>query len=294
MRYLITGGTGFIGRALGASLLAEGHTLAVLTRDPVTAQQRLPAGVRAVCELQDVGPVDVVINLQGENLSSGRWTEARKLAFRSSRVDFTRRLVDWMIQLPQPPEVLVSGSAIGWYGDRGDEVLTESSTPGSDFSARLCRDWETEALRAAQAGTRVCLLRTGIVLDREGGALGKMLPAFKLGAGGPLGPGTQWMSWISREDLLRMIRWMVDTQRQGVFNGTAPQPARNLDFTRALGRALHRPTVLPMPALVLRVLFGEMAGLLLGSQRVLPDAALASGFQFHHATLDAALDAIVR
>lgn len=294
MRYLITGGTGFIGRALCASLLADAHELTVLTRDTASARKRLPEAVCIVSALQEVGPVQAVINLQGENLSSGRWTEARKLAFRSSRVDFTRALVAWMATLPRAPEVLVSGSAIGWYGDRGDEVLTEASTPGADFAATLCRDWEAEAMRAARAGTRVCLLRTGIVLDHTGGALGKMLPAFKLGAGGPLGPGTQWMSWISREDLVRMIRWLIDTQRQGAFNGTAPQPARNSAFTRALGRALHRPTFLPMPAFALRALFGEMSGLLLGSQRVLPDAARASGFQFQHETLKAALDAVVR
>lgn len=294
MHYLITGGTGFIGRALCASLLADCHEITVLTRDPAGARRRLHHEVRIARELHEVGEVQAVINLQGENLSAGRWTEARKCAFRSSRVDFTRALVEWMGQQARVPEVLVSGSAIGWYGDRGDELLTESSHPGSDFAATLCRDWESEALRAAAAGTRVCLLRTGIVLDHEGGALGKMLPAFKLGAGGPLGPGTQWMSWISREDLVRMIRWMVDTGRQGVFNGTSPQPVRNRDFTQALGRALRRPTVLPMPVFALRALFGEMSGLLLGSQRVLPDAARASGFQFHHETLNAALDAVAR
>lgn len=294
MRYLITGGTGFIGHALCASLLADHHDVTVLTREPALARAVLRAEVRIARQLHEVHDIQAVINLQGEKLAAGRWSDKRKLAFRSSRIDFTRDLVAWMARQPQPPEVLVSGSAIGWYGDRGDEVLTETSTPGSDFAAQLCRDWETEALKAEALGTRLCLLRTGIVLHHDGGALAQMLPAFRLGAGGPLGPGTQWMSWITREDLVRMIRWLVDARMRGVFNGTAPQPLRNADFVRALGRRLRRPAVLPMPALVLRALFGEMSTLLLGSQRVLPDAARASGFSFRHQTLTAAFDSVVR
>lgn len=294
MRYLITGGTGFVGRALCASLLADHHEITVLTREPAKARAVLRADVRIARQLHEVGDIQAIVNLQGENLSAGRWSERRKLAFRTSRVAFTRELVAWMARQSVPPSVLISGSAIGWYGDRGDEVLTETSTPGSDFAAQLCREWESEALKAEALGTRVCCLRTGIVLDHDGGALAKMLPAFRLGAGGRLGSGAQWMSWITREDLVRLIRWLIDSRARGVFNGTAPQPVRNRDFTRALGRSLKRPARLPMPALALRALFGEMSELLLGSQRVLPDAARAAGFSFRHETLQAALDSVVR
>lgn len=294
MRYLVTGGTGFVGRALCASLAADRHEITVLTREPARARARLRADVRIARQLHEVGEVQVIVNLQGENLSAGRWSERRKLAFGTSRVAFTRELVTWMARQSMPPAVLVSGSAIGWYGDRGDEVLTETSTPGSDFAAQLCRDWEDAALNAEEIGTRLCRVRTGVVLDHDGGALAKMLPAFKLGAGGPLGSGAQWMSWITREDLVRLIRWLIESRVRGVFNGTAPQPVRNRDFAAALGRSLKRPARLPMPAFALRALFGEMSELLLGSQRVLPDAARASGFSFRHETLQAALDSVVR
>lgn len=294
MRYLVTGGTGFVGRALCASLLADQHEITVLTREPAKARAVLRADVRIARQLHEVEDIQAVVNLQGESISDGRWTERRKLAMRTSRIDFTRDLVAWMARQPTPPTVLVSGSAIGWYGNRGDEVLTETSTPGSDFAAQMCLDWEAEALKAEALGTRLCRLRSGIVLDHGGGALAKMLPAFKLGAGGPLGAGEQWMSWITREDLVRMIRWLVESRAQGVFNGTAPQPVRNRDFARALGRSLNRPARLPLPAFALRALFGEMSELLLSSQRVMPDAARASGFSFRHETLTAAFDSVVR
>jgi len=293
MHTLITGGSGFIGRALSNRLLAEGHCVTVLTRKPTPATGL--QSNRAVRSLTDVGPVDAVINLQGENLASGRWTAARKRAFVVSRVDFTRELVEWISVSSKRPGVLVNGSAIGWYGDRRDETLTESSAPGEDFAAQLCRNWEAEALRAEALGLRVCRLRTGVVLDRDGGALKKMLPAFRAGAGGPLGSGGQWMSWITRHDLVRMILWLAQTPTlSGAFNGTAPEPLRQADFAKALGRALNRPAVLPMPEFVLRLLFGEMAGLLLGSQRVLPEAATTSGFRFDHADIEAALPAVLQ
>jgi uncharacterized protein len=294
MRYLVTGGTGFVGRALCAQLAAERREVTVLTRDPDAAARLLHPGIRVVSRLSDCGPVDTVINLQGENLSAGRWTTARKLTFRTSRIDFTRALVEWMGTRTQRPSALINASAIGWYGDRGDEVLTESSTGGNDFAATLCADWEAEARKAEALGLRVCRVRIGVVLDRDGGALAKMLPAFRMGAGGPLGPGTQWMSWITRRDLVRLLRWLAESSLYGVFNGVAPGAVRNAEFSRLLGRALKRPAVLPMPAFMLRAMFGEMSGLLLGSQRVMPDASRACGFSFEHPTLDAALDAVVR
>jgi uncharacterized protein (TIGR01777 family) len=293
MHTLITGGSGFIGRALSKRLLADGHHVTVLTRtpDPTSGLQ----ASRAVRTLAEVGPVDAVINLQGENLAAGRWTIARKGTFVSSRVDFTRDLVGWLSASSKRPAVLVNGSAIGWYGNRGDELLSESSTPGKDFAARLCSDWESEALAAETLGIRVCRLRTGIVLDRDGGALAKMLPAFRAGAGGPLGSGSQWMSWITRHDLVRMILWLAQTPTlSGAFNGTAPIPLRQADFAKALGRALHRPALLPMPEFALRLLFGEMAGLMLGSQRAIPEAAMASGFRFDQADIESALAAVLR
>ncbi|MGQ0697175.1 MAG: TIGR01777 family oxidoreductase [Panacagrimonas sp.] len=294
MHTLITGGSGFIGRALTAKLLADGHGISVLTRDPASAQRTLGSQVRAVRSLDEVGVIDSVFNLQGENLAAGRWTDARKRAFVVSRIDFTRELLAWMSRSSQRPVVLVNGSAIGWYGDRGDETLTESSTPGDDFAAQLCRDWESAALKAEGLGIRVCRVRTGVVLDRDGGALAKMLPAFRLGAGGPIGSGRQWMSWITRRDLVRLLVWLAQTPTlSGAFNGTAPVPVRQADFARALAGALHRPAVLPMPAFALRMLFGgEMAGLLLGGQRVLPQAALSLGFSFEHADIGSAMRAV--
>ncbi|WP_420465210.1 TIGR01777 family oxidoreductase [Panacagrimonas sp.] len=295
MKILITGGSGFIGQALCPALLAAGHQPCVLTRDPAAAQRRLGTAVAFAVALDQVRAVDAVINLQGENLAQGRWNAARKQRFRSSRVDFTHALVDWIAAQSAPPSVLVSGSAIGWYGDRGDQVLDESATPGDDFAAQLCRDWEAAAQRAEALGLRVCRVRIGVVLDPDGGALARMLPAFKLGAGGPLGRGRQWMSWIARADLVRLLVWLLAREdAAGVFNATAPEPLRQADFARALGGALHRPAVMPMPAFVLRALFGEMAELLLGSQHVLPVAAVDAGFSFDHGRIDAALISMLR
>lgn len=294
MNVLVTGGSGFIGRALCAAMRADGAQLTVLTRAPDRARAALPPGTRCIATLDAAQDIDTVINLQGEPLAAGRWNERLKAEFVRSRVEFTRNLVDWMRRQPVAPATLVSGSAIGWYGDRADEVLHESSAPGTDFAAQLCRDWETEAQRATELGTRVCRVRTGIVLDRDGGALARMLPAFRLGGGGRLGSGTQWMSWIARRDLVRMILWLAMTPGlSGAFNATAPAPVVNREFTRTLAGALHRPALLPMPAAVLRLLFGEMASLLLGSQRVLPRTAEAAGFRFDLPQLGPALDAIL-
>jgi hypothetical protein len=191
--------------------------------------------------------------------------------------------------------VLVSGSAVGWYGPRDDEELGEDAEPGGDFSAQLCRGWEAEAIKAEALGLRVCRVRTGIVLDAGGGALAKMLPPFRFGIGGRMGDGRQWMSWIARADLVAMIRWLIDSDAaSGAFNGTAPAPETNAGFARALGRALHRPAALPTPAFALRLLFGEMADLLLTGQRVVPRRALAQGFAFRFPRLGPALEAIVQ
>ncbi|MEL1265776.1 TIGR01777 family oxidoreductase [Pseudoxanthomonas putridarboris] len=294
MHVLITGGTGFIGTALCDRLLQAGHALTVLTRDPARARTRLSA-VRAIASLDEARDVEAVVNLAGEPLTAGRWNAARKQAFRTSRIGTTQQLVAWMARQPVRPRVLVSGSAIGYYGPRDDTPLDESASPGDDFAAQLCRDWETEAIHAEALDVRTCRVRTGIVLAADGGALAKMLPPFRLGAGGPMGDGRQWMSWIHRDDLVRLIQWLLDSDHAGgAYNGTAPQPATNRDFARSLGKALHRPALLPTPAPVLKLVFGEMAQLLLTGQRVLPAHALAEGFDFRFPTLDAALHDLLR
>lgn len=293
MRVLITGGSGFIGRALCAALGEAGHVPEVLTRDPGRAQALLP-GVPCRARLDEVGPVEAVVNLAGEPLAAGRWSAARKQAFRDSRIGSTRHLVGWIERQTARPRVLVSGSAIGYYGPRDDTALDESAAPGNDFSAQLCRDWEAEAVRAEALGVRTCRVRTGIVLGRDGGALARMLPPFRLGLGGPMGDGRQWMSWVHRHDLVALIGWLLETDSaHGAYNGTAPAPVRNADFARALGQALHRPARMPTPAFALKLAFGEMSDLLLTGQRVIPDHALREGFVFQHPTLDEALAEIL-
>lgn len=295
MKVLVTGGTGFIGTALLPVLLAAGHQVTVLTRN--AARVRVPSGVHCIERLDALNdtPPDAVINLAGENLGSARWTAASKGRFLDSRIGMTARLIDAFEHWSAPPKVLVSGSAIGWYGARGDEVLNERSTPGSGFAAELCQQWEGVAQAAETLGVRVACLRIGIVLGLPGGALGQMLPPFKLGLGGPMGSGQQWMSWIHRDDLVAMmLRLIEDPSLNGAFNGTAPDPVRNADFSRALGRALKRPAVLPMPGLALRLIVGEMADeLLLVGQKVLPQRAQAAGFAFRYPDLPAALGQVL-
>ncbi len=291
MQILVTGGTGFIGSRLCARLLAEGHAPIVLTRRPGRNPQ---PGIRSVATLDEVGPVQAVVNLAGEPLMDGRWSDARKQALRDSRIGTTQALLAWIAALPERPRVLVSGSAIGWYGPRDSTPLDETASPGHDFAAMLCRQWEAEALKAEDLGVRTCVLRTGIVLDRDGGALLKMLPPFRMGVGGPMGDGRQWMSWIHREDLVGMILWLLGNgQARGAYNGTAPGTVTNRVFATTLGEALHRPARLTTPAFALKVAFGEMAGLLLTGQNVEPVHALAEGFTFQYPSLPGALQAIV-
>ncbi|WP_313218761.1 TIGR01777 family oxidoreductase [Stenotrophomonas sp.] len=291
MQILITGGTGFIGRRLCARLLADGHTPIVLTRRPGRTPQ---PGIHSVGTLAEVGPVQAVVNLAGEPLIDERWSEARKQALHDSRIGTTQALLAWMAALPERPQVLVSGSAIGWYGPRDSTPLDETASPGHDFAAMLCRQWEAEALKAEALGVRTCVLRTGIVLEREGGALQKMLPPFRMGLGGPMGDGRQWMSWIHREDLVGMILWLLANGRaRGAYNGTAPGTVTNRTFATTLGEVLQRPARLTTPAFALRLAFGERAGLLLTGQNVQPAHALAEGFTFQHPSLAGALQAIL-
>ncbi len=270
MKVGVAGSRGFVGSALARALQTAG--------DVVIA---VPRGTG------EIGDAEVVVNLAGAPIAV-RWTERRKREILASRVEGTRRVVEAIAMREQPPRVLVSASAIGFYGDRGDEQLSEESTPGADFLARVVRDWE-----AAAAATRVrsVQLRFGIVLGPAGGALAKMLPPFRLGVGGRLGTGAQWMSWISLHDLVRVIRFAIDeSELGGPVNAVAPNPVTNTEFTATLGHVLHRPAVLPVPALALRAVFGEMAGLtMLASQRVRPLHLERAGFRFDHPSLERAL-----
>jgi len=298
MRALVTGATGFIGNRLISKL---DHPV-VLTRDPDRARATLGADVTAFAWDPTSGPppadafrgVDVVFNLAGENVGGGRWTKKRKAAIRESRVEGTRNLVAGIEALRERPRVLVSASAVGWYGDRGDEVLDETSAPGADFLAEVCGAWEAEARRAGALGLRVVTPRFGVVLGPGGGALSKMLTPFKMGVGGRLGSGLQWMPWIHRDDAVGiMLLAATAAGVSGPLNAVAPAPATNREFTRALGAALGRWTIFPMPGFMLRVVVGEFAKVLLSSQRVVPRAAEKAGYAFAHPGLEEALRASV-
>lgn len=292
MHYLITGGSGFIGRELCLSLYIGRHQVTVLTRNAQAARRVLPASVVVVEGLDNVHDVDVIVNLAGENLASGRWTPARKAALALSRIETTRALLAWLAPQPVKPAALISGSAVGWYGPSDDRELDESGPPGNDFAATLCRQWENEAEKAADFGVRVCRLRTGVVLSRAGGALARMLPLFQLGLGGPIADGTQWMSWIHRSDIVALITWLAtQDDARGVYNGTAPVPVRNAEFATLLGAAMHRPALLRTPGFVLRAALGEMADIVTTGQRVVPARALTDGFKFKFPDLPSALAA---
>ena len=286
MRIVVAGGTGFIGEPLVRRLIARGDDVYVLTRHP--AKVRAGRGL-AWEQAGEAAAADVVINLAGENVGGGRWSEERKKRIMESRVDATRALVEAVNARPNPRRTFINASAVGYYGLRGEEVLDETATPGGGFRAEVVKRWE-ELARRAEGAARLVILRFGVVLG-PGGALAKMRLPFRLGLGGPLGSGQQWMSWVDREDVLRMIEWAIDHDAaQGVYNVTAPNPVRNRDFTRALGRALHRPAFMPAPAFALRLALGEMADeMLLGGQRVIPARAQAEGFTFGYPDLDRAL-----
>lgn len=295
MRVLITGGTGFVGQALCPRLADAGHEVVVLSRQ---ARPALPRGAaRAVTRLDGEDPATYggVINLAGEPIGDARWTEARRRLLLESRVSTTARLVEWLAKSPRRPAVLVSASAVGWYGEQGEREITEETPPTPGFTHELCEAWEREAERAAALGLRVCRMRIGVVLDRGGGALAKMLPAFRMGAGGRLGSGRHWFPWIHREDLAAICQWLLEREdARGPYNCSAPRPVTNAEFTRELGRVLGRPTVLPMPEAALRLLFGDMAEILLVSDRMVPARLLAEGFRFRHPELGPALEAILR
>src|SRR5579859_1008207 len=301
MRVLITGATGFIGRALVPILLGEGHQLIALVRSEERARSLLGAEVETVALSADVKGLrealersQAVVNLAGESIIGGRWTEARRRVLVESRVQLTKQLVSAIAEARPRPKMLISGSAVGYYGDRGSEVLHESSSGGTNFLAQLCKDWEAAARLAEDSGLRVMSLRTGVVLGRDGGAMAQMLPPFRFGVGGPVGSGRQYMPWIHLHDLVRVIATaLTDDRYQGSVNCVAPEVATNREFASALGRALRQPAVVPVPGLALKVIFGEAAGVLLGSRRVEPRRLRQLGFCYRFPTLDQAVADIV-
>lgn len=298
MDYLITGATGFIGKRLVQQLLSGGNEVNYLGRK---RSKILDSRAAFYCwnpgepaPLSSVPTMDAIIHLAGEPIAQ-RWTDAAKRRIYASRVDATRELVTAIGELKHKPAVLVSGSAVGYYGDRGEEVLTESSVPGNGFLADLCVQWEREAVRAREFGVRVAPIRTATVLGREGGALKKMLTPFRLGIGGTFGSGKQWMPWIHIDDLVRLLIFAAGTDSvSGPLNGGSPQPVTNTQFTHALAQALHRPAVLPVPRFALKLALGEMAEFLFSSARVIPEATERSSFEFKYPQLDAALRAALQ
>ena len=296
LHVFITGGTGFVGRALCRVLDAAGCRVTVLSRQDSAAVARVCGGnvrpIASLAELHNIGAIDAVVNLAGESIAEGRWTSRRKEILRNSRIGLTHQLCDTLSRLTHKPSVLISGSAIGFYGDCGQQDVDENSPPGDDFAAGLCKDWESAAREAESLGIRVCTVRIGLVLDPSGGALQKMLPAFRLGLGGMIGKGQQWMSWVDRGDLCRLILFLIQNpSARGPFNATAPYPANNRGFTHALGEALHRPTLFTVPSLALKVAMGEASSLLTTGQKVLPRKAAAAGFQYRHESLESAFAA---
>jgi uncharacterized protein len=292
MNITISGASGLVGRRLLRVLGSAGHNLHVLSRHAGT---NLPNGVRL--SVWDAGApppaasletADVVVHLAGEPVAQ-RWTAEVKRRIRDSRVAGTRNLIEALGRLPRRPRALISASAVGYYGSRGDEILTEASPPGQGFLPEVCVEWEKAAQEGSSLGMRVAIIRIGVVLDARGGALGRMLLPFRAGIGGRIGSGRQWMSWIHGADLAELFRCVIEDEVDGILNGVAPFPVTNNEFTRELARALQRPAIFPVPGVALKLLFGDMAQVLLDSQRVAPRAAEAAGFRFHFPLLGPAL-----
>ena len=292
---MIAGGTGFLGQKLAARLAAEGHRVQTLTRHAAPTPDQItwsPDGSAGALPPHLEG-VDALVNLAGENLADGRWTAARKEALVTSRVLPTRTLARAMAACARPPRVFISGSAVGYYGPHGDEPVTEATPPGSDFLARICVDWEQEARAAETPRTRLAIIRTAVVLAKDGGALKKMLLPFKLGAGATMGSGRQYFPWIHADDWSSMVAWLIaNDSATGAFNASAPVPVTNHTFTKTLARVLGRPALLRAPAPALHLAMGEMADMILHGQRVMPVHAEQLGFQFTHRALEPALHSL--
>lgn len=297
MQILITGGTGLIGSHLVPRLLETGHDVTVVTRDTDAARSRLAPHVTLWKGLNDRATLDgfdAVINLAGEPIADKRWTPAQKQRLCQSRWQITERLVAMFKASQTPPAVLISGSAAGYYGDQGEVVVTEDEPPHNEFTHQLCARWEQIACGAQSENTRVCLLRTGVVLAPKGGILAKLLPIFRLGLGGPMGSGRQYLAWIHVDDMVNGILWLLNNDLRGPFNMVSPYPVRNEQFSHALGKALNRPAFMRAPATAMKLLMGESSVLVLGGQRALPKRLEESGFGFRYFELEEALEDVVR
>lgn len=291
MKILITGGTGFIGRALKKNLDLAGHDLFILTRAKrestentkyITWHWKNPADITYL-----MNEADIVVNLAGESISDNKWTKKQKEILRKSRTETTRLIVEAINNSSKKPKKLISASAVGIYGNKGDEIITEGSSLGNDFLANLCRDWEAEA---SKANTNVVILRKGIVIGASGGALKKFLPPFKMFLGGSLGSGNQWMPWIHIDDVVGLIKFAIENDKvTGVLNATSPKPVTNKEFSNILGKVLYRPSFMPIPGFALRIAFGEMADMLLSGQRAIPERALGLGYNFKYKELEETL-----
>ncbi|OJA06333.1 TIGR01777 family oxidoreductase [Halomonas sp. QHL1] len=300
MRVLVTGGSGFVGQRLCRQLVEQGHEVQVVSRSPHQVRDQLPNS----CDIRDSAqafiesPPDALVNLAGEPIAAKRWSEEQKAKLINSRVAATQQLVALCAQLKangQPlPKVMVSGSAMGYYGDQGKRVVTEETMPNDEFAHRLCKQWEAAARPIEAMGVRLAIVRTGLVLEAGGGSLQKMLPPFKMGLGGRFGSGEQFMPWIHRDDLVAAILFLIDQEGlSGAFNGSAPHPVTNATFTKTLASHLNRPAIFPVPAFVLKAGFGEMSRLLLTGADMRPARLEAAGFTFQYPTLDKALEAIL-
>ncbi|PSJ44740.1 TIGR01777 family protein [Zobellella endophytica] len=292
MKILLTGGTGFIGRRLMSHLRTH-HQVSVLSRSPTKVYQRLGHDIEALLsldELDNLDQFDAVINLAGEPIADKRWSPAQKERICQSRWQLTAQLVDKLKAGSAPPKVMISGSAVGFYGRQGDTLVDEDSRPHPEFSHEVCARWEQQALAAQSEQTRVCLIRLGMVLGAEGGALKKMVPGYRFGLGGPIGSGKQYMSWIHIEDVVNLILFLLEHEEcHGAFNATAPEPVTNEQFSRCLAQVLGKPHFARIPAWSMKLLFGEMAQLLLNGQRVMPVRLQQAGFHFRYPSLDKAL-----
>lgn len=297
MKILITGATGLIGQRLTQTLLEQSHLITALTRSPDRATKLLGPQVELLTSLEGLASLDgfdAVINLAGEPIADKRWTTAQKQKLCDSRWQLTEKIAELIKASGQPPSVLISGSAVGYYGDQGQAVVTEDSSPHQEFTWQLCSRWETLALAAQSPHTRVCLLRTGVVLSREGGALAKMVMPFRVGVGGPFGDGQQYMPWIHIDDMLNAILFLLNqASLKGPFNMVAPTPVRNEQFSAQLAKVLHRPCFMRVPAVAVRCLMGESAVLVLGGQQAIPQRLIDAGYTFRYTALQPALEDVV-
>jgi uncharacterized protein (TIGR01777 family) len=295
MNILITGGTGFIGTALSRELRNSGHTVVLTTRGPSDSKEKMTWNPPGLIAPEIISTFDAVINLAGEPIAPGRWTKAKKERILSSRINTTRALVESMKRAGTKPRVLISASAVGYYGAHGDEYAAEDTPPASDFLAYVCIKWEEEALKAEELGVRVVIVRLGAVLESDGGALPQMIVPFKFFLGGPIGSGKQWFSWIHRDDVVGIIKYVLDKDTIiGPVNATAPNPVTNKEFSTALGKEFNSPSWFAVPGFVVKLTLGELGSVLLTGQRVLPEKALKAGYEFKYTDVNDALRVIFR